>query len=354
MDRMEKMNYPVVSIITPSYNRADLVEETARSIYAQRYPHWEWVIVDDGSTDGSWEILEGFAATDDRVRIFRRHRQPKGACACRNIAVERATGEYLIFLDTDDVLAEHCLEQRVAAMQQAPEMDFIIFPMLMFKREKHDTNLLWNIDKSGDDIERLLFGDGVCPGTGTMWKKESFVRIGMWKEDLSMWQDVELHLRSMLEGLSFAKRFDLSPDIYLRVSDVSISRTGFHSPEKLASRITVLREAGLRIRTKGLQDRYRSGLRSMYLDIFFSCARSLHTPALALLKSLDQQWGLFTPSERWWMRAVVLLYRLRMYRIPGLADRLVFRVRSIQPRPEVTLNKISYSPSNLQLQHTES
>ena len=292
------MNHPVVSIITPSYNRADLVEETARSIYSQHYPHWEWVIVDDGSTDGSWEILEGFAATDDRVRIFRRHRQPKGACACRNIAVEKATGKYLIFLDTDDVLADHCLEQRVAAMQQAPDIDFIIFPMLMFKRERHDMNLLWNIDKEGDDIERLLFGDGVCPGTGTIWKKESFVRIGMWKEDLGMWQDVELHLRSMLEGLKFAKRFDLPPDIYLRVSDVSISRTGFHSP------------------------------------------------AVSLLKSLDMEWGLFTRTERWWMMAVVLLYRLRMYRIPGLASRLVSRVRSIEPRPVNTLNKITYSPSN--------
>ena len=354
MDGMEKMKYPVVSIITPSYNRADLVEETARSIYAQRYPHWEWVIVDDGSTDGSWEILEGFAATDDRVRIFRRHRKPKGACACRNIAVERSTGEYLIFLDTDDVLAEHCLEQRVASMQQVPDMDFIIFPMLMFKRERHDMNLLWNIDKDGDDIERLLFGDGVCPGTGTIWKKESFVRIGMWKEDLGMWQDVELHLRSMLEGLRFAKRVDLPPDIYLRVSDVSISRTGVHSPEKLASRITVLREAGIRIQGKGLQDRYRSGLRSMYLDVFFSCAKSLQSQALEQLRSLDRQWTLFSGTERWWMMSVVLLYRLRIYRIPGLAGRLVGRVRSMEPRPVSTLNKISYSPANQQLQHTES
>jgi glycosyltransferase involved in cell wall biosynthesis len=354
MDGMEEMNHPVVSIITPSFNRADLVEETARSIFAQEYPHWEWVIVDDGSTDGSWEILEGFAATDDRVRIFRRHRQPKGASACRNIAVEKSTGQYLIFLDTDDVLAPHCLEQRAAALRQAPDLDFVIFPMLLFKKERDDMNLLWNIDKAGDDVERLLFGDGVCPGTGTIWKKASFVRIGMWKEDLSMWQDVELHLRSMLEGLRFAKRFDLPPDIYLRVSDVSISRTGFHSPEKLASRITVLREAGIRIFGKGLQDRYRKGLRSMYLDIFFSCARSLQSQALHAVRSLDLHWDLFSKPERRWMQAFVLLYRLRAYRIPGLADWLIRRVRSLEPRPDATLNKITYNPANHQLQHTES
>src|SRR5579875_652313 len=102
----------VVSIITPSFNRADIVGETAASIFNQTYPHWEWVIVDDGSTDNSWEVLQQLAAKDERVKIFRRNREPKGACACRNIAIENCSGEYLIFLDTDDLLASFCLEQR--------------------------------------------------------------------------------------------------------------------------------------------------------------------------------------------------------------------------------------------------
>jgi glycosyltransferase involved in cell wall biosynthesis len=354
MDGMETMNHPVVSIITPSYNRADLVEETARSIFAQRYPHWEWVIVDDGSTDGSWEILEGFAATDERVRIFRRHRGPKGACACRNIAVEKSTGQYLIFLDTDDLLAEHCLEQRVAAMQQSPDMDFIIFPMLLFKQDRDDMNLLWNIDNGRDDIERILFGDAVCQGTGTLWKKDSFIRIGLWKEDLRLWQDVELHLRSMLEGMRHAKRFDLSPDIFLRVTEVSLSRTGFHSPEKLASRITVLRETGQRMIDKGLVERYQKGLRSMYLDIFFNAAGSRQSPAIRAMRTLDRTCDLFNEKERKWMQALVLLYRLRAYRVPGFAQWLNQRVRSIEARPDVTLNRIAYQPAKDYQQNTAS
>lgn len=341
---MADLNHPVVSIITPSFNRADLVEETARSIFAQTWPHWEWIIVDDGSTDGSWEILEGFAATDERVHIYRRNRSPKGACACRNIAVERSTGKYLIFLDTDDILMEGCLEQRVAAMESAPDKDFAIFPMVLFKKDVNDMNLLWNIDTGGDDIERILFGDGVCPGTGTLWKKDSFVRIGMWKEELLLWQDVELHLRSMLEGLTFIKRFDLPPDIYLRVTDVSLSRTGYHSPEKLASRITILREVGQRMLDKGKMDRYRKGLRSMYLDIFFNCASSRQAPAIKAVRSLDRSWGLFTTEERRWQQALVMLYQLRLYRIPAVAHRLSQHVRSIEPKPQGTLNKILYQP----------
>jgi glycosyltransferase involved in cell wall biosynthesis len=351
---MEKINHPVVSIITPSYNRADLVEETARSIFAQTYPHWEWVIVDDGSTDGSWEILEGFAATDERVSIYRRHRAPKGACACRNIAVDRSTGKYLIFLDTDDILMEGCLEQRVAAMESAPDMDFAIFPMLMFRKDLDDMNLLWNIDNGGDDIERILFGDGVCPGTGTLWRKDSFVRIGMWKEELLLWQDVELHLRSMLEGLQYVKRFDLPPDIYLRVTEVSLSRTGYHSPEKLASRITILREVGLRMLDKGKMDRYRKGLRSMYLDIFFNCASSRQERALEAMKRLDRSWELFFPHERRWMHALIMLYTMRLHRISALARRLSLRVRAIEPKPQGTLNRIVYRPGIQQQLNTAS
>src|SRR4051812_28957052 len=108
-----------------------MVGETAASIFAQTYPNWEWMIVDDGSTDNSWEVLQGFAANDSRVRIFQRDREPKGACTCRNIAVEKATGDYVIFLDTDDLLATFCLEQRVKAMDEHPDCDFVIFPMLL-------------------------------------------------------------------------------------------------------------------------------------------------------------------------------------------------------------------------------
>lgn len=339
------MSQPVVSIITPSFNRADLVGETAKSIFAQHYPHWEWVIVDDGSTDDSWEILEGFAASDARVRVFKRDRGPKGACSCRNIAVERSAGSLLLFLDTDDLLADHCLAQRVQAMQQAPSMDFIIFSMLLFRKQRDDMNLLWNIDSTRDDVERILFGDAVCQGTGTIWKKESFVRIGLWKEDLRLWQDVELHLRSLLEGLKYTKRFDLPPDIFLRVTEVSLSRTGFHAPEKLVSRITVLRETGARMLEKGNQRRYQRGLRSMFIDLFHNGVVSRQYAALAELQVLDRAWELFSSQERAWMRAFTLVYRLRGYRIPGLSGLLIRRIRALEPKPESSLNRVVFQPA---------
>ena len=68
-----------------------------------------------------------------------------------------------------------------------------------------------------------------------MWKKESFIKAGMWSEHLLLWQDIELHLRALLQHVMYVKRFDLQPDVFIRISDVSISRTGYQSLPKFLS-----------------------------------------------------------------------------------------------------------------------
>jgi len=336
---------PVVSIITPSYNRADIVRETADSILAQTYPHWEWVIVDDGSTDGSFDLLASIARTDERIRLLRRDRGPKGACTCRNIGVMESTGSHLLFLDTDDILSPDCLERRVAAAAAAPGSDFVIFPMLLFRMRRDDMNLLWNIDSEDDDIERLLTGDGICPGTGTLWRKDSFLRAGMWDESLMLWQDVELHLRSLLSGMVYTKRMDLPPDIYLRVSDVSISRTGFHSPEKIDSRIRILVSTMDRIVGSGLTERYRGALRHMFTDIFLSAANSRQAVLMARLMTLEASWGLFLPSERRVFRRYAFMQQYRLYKLPALKRYLTGRIRHFVPRRPSRIGKVAYVSS---------
>lgn len=337
--------HPVVSIITPSYNRADVVRETADSILAQTYPHWEWMIVDDGSTDGSWDLLASIARTDDRIRLLPRDREPKGACTCRNIGVMRSTGSHLLFLDTDDILAPTCLERRVAAAAAAPESDFVVFPMLMFRMRPHDMNLLWNTDSEADELERFLTGDAICQGTGTLWRKESFVRAGMWDESLILWQDVELHLRSLLSGMVFTKRMDLPPDVYLRVSYVSISRTGFHSPEKIDSRIRVLTATVDRIVGKGLIERYRGALRHMFTDIFLSAANGRQAVLVGRLMTMEAGWGLFLSSERRVFRGYAVMQLYRLYKLTALKRYLTNRIRSFVPLRASSIGKVAYVPS---------
>jgi glycosyltransferase involved in cell wall biosynthesis len=331
-----------VSIITPSFNRADILHQTAESIFKQTYTDWEWVVTDDGSTDDTWKLLEQYAAADQRVRIFKRNRGPKGACTCRNISVENATGEYLVFLDSDDMIASFCLEQRVSAMQAAPECDFIIFPMLMFRYEPGDMHMLWNIDSPQDDIERILLNDAVCQGTGTLWKKSSFVTIGMWNEQLLLWQDVELHLRSLLQPLKYKKRFDLKPDTFLRISEISISRTGYHSHPKFLSRLQVFRQTAEKMQEKNLLQQYKPGLRSMFIDLFTNAANQRFENEIQPVLALQQQFGLFNNQEVQRMKRYAWIRKGKLYRLP-LLQRLIFaRIHTLSPSAAPTLNKVSY------------
>lgn len=333
----------LVSIITPSFNRADIIHETAESIFNQTYPHWEWIIVDDGSTDHTWDVLEGYAATDSRVKIARRNREPKGACTCRNIGVENCSGDYLLFLDTDDLLASFCLEQRVRAIEESPEVDFLIFPMLLFKQQPDDLKLLWNIDSSTDDIERIMTGDAVCQGTGTLWKKKSFVGIGMWDEQLMLWQDVELHLRSLLKPMNYKKRLELKPDVFLRISDTSLSRTGFHAYPKFISRLYVFEKTAESIQVRGLIKEYKKALRYMALDLFISAANSAYQREQEIVFKLLHNLELLSRNEEKRLNYYACMRKYKLYKIPFLQKRLLKRAQQLLPDTENTLNKIVYT-----------
>ena len=339
------MQQSIISIITPSFNRADIINETAISIFNQTYPYWEWVIVDDGSTDNSLEVLERYAAHDKRVKTFKRIREPKGACTCRNVAVENSKGNYLIFLDTDDLLAPFCLEQRIKAIEEEPECDFIIFPMLLFKKKQDDTCLLWNIDKEQDDINRILSGDPICQGTGTIWKKTSFVKTGMWNEELLLWQDIELHLRSFLQGLKYKKRMDLLPDIYLRVSDISLSRTGFNSLAKLKSRIEVYTTTTITIADRQKINRYKKGIRNMGADLIVSAINSNYFNEARMLMQFSEEKNIFTQQELKKFSKYLVHWKLKLYKLPFINKQLAKEVRSLVPVPDSTLGTVKYLPT---------
>lgn len=339
------MDYPVVSIVTPSYNRADVVRETAESVFSQSYPHWEWMIVDDGSTDGTRDLLKSLAREDPRVKLHVRERGPKGACTCRNIGVAESTGSHLLFLDTDDILSQECLRRRVDAAGLMPEKDFIIFPMLMFREHPGDTNLLWNTDDGRDDLERILYGDAICQGTGTLWKKESFVKTGMWDESLVVWQDVELHIRSLLMGMIHGKRMDLPPDVYIRMSQSSLSRTGFNSKDKLESRFRVLASVLQTMKAKMLLQRYRQPLRNMFTDVFFSASDSRRTSIADKMLEHDLARELFTSVERRWLRSYGFVQQYRLYRIGPLKAYTSEKIRNFVPKRKSNIGVVAYKQS---------
>ncbi|EKB48713.1 Hyaluronan synthase [Cecembia lonarensis LW9] len=116
----------MISILIPNYNKSQFLNETIESIINQNYNNWECIIVDDNSTDNSWDILKRFAESDDRIKLFKRPSDlPKGGNTCRNYAFSLAQGEYIQWFDSDDLMEADLLYRRVEVLAKL-NLDFVV------------------------------------------------------------------------------------------------------------------------------------------------------------------------------------------------------------------------------------
>lgn len=109
------MSKPLVSIITPSYNSEEYIDETIQSVLAQTYPNWEMIIVDDFSKDSTKDIVKRYISSDNRIKLFELTHN-SGPSVARNTAISKAKGSFIAFLDSDDVWLPNKLEVQVAYM----------------------------------------------------------------------------------------------------------------------------------------------------------------------------------------------------------------------------------------------
>ena len=276
-----------VSVIIPTLNRGHLIGHTLRSLHAQTLLNWEVIVVDDGSIDRTSELMEEWSQQDGRIRYFKRQDlalpgTPPGAPACRNLGTKLATGTYVIYVDSDDVLAQTALEKRVACMEQNPDLDFAIFPCILFQEYPGDLRVLFNQDTQDDDLNRFLSLDAPWQTMGPIWRKTSIQDIGLWDESLTSLQDFELSIRSITSGLSY-RRFP-DPDCFWRVSHRdSISVKSSHDPDAMVKHSYLLKKLQTLLQDAGMLmgDRH---LRLVGLYFYFIDALlRLNSPEAALM-----------------------------------------------------------------------
>lgn len=147
----------LVSVITPTYNCADFIVSTIESVQKQTYENWEMIIVDDCSTDRTKEIVERIAESDNRVRYYCLDKN-SGAAVARTKAMELANGEYMAFLDSDDIWLPNKLELQLEFMKK----NNYSFSGTAYEQIDEDGNLLGKIIKIPKkvDYNRLLLD---CP-----------------------------------------------------------------------------------------------------------------------------------------------------------------------------------------------
>lgn len=115
---------PTISIITPAYNCEKYLEEAVDSVLAQTVQDWELLIIDDCSKDNTYRCMQKLAAKDSRIRIFK-NVQNAGAAATRNFGVRQSEGQWIAFLDSDDLWKEDKLEKQMAVLEKYPEASFL-------------------------------------------------------------------------------------------------------------------------------------------------------------------------------------------------------------------------------------
>lgn len=130
----------LASIIIPNFNRASLIGETLDSILAQTYQNWECIIIDDVSTDYSLKAIQSYIDKDCRFKLFSRPEgYPKGANSCRNIGMEKATGKYVIFFDSDDLMTSNHIQEKMNLIT-AGDYDFALTKTEYFNNpENHNS-----------------------------------------------------------------------------------------------------------------------------------------------------------------------------------------------------------------------
>lgn len=216
---------PIISIIVPTFNVENYIEALIESVKNQEFQNWEMIIVDDHSTDSTLLKAKKIAGTDNRIKILLRPEHlNKGGDVCRNFGMDISVGEYLVFIDGDDVMAPYCLSQRYIAMKNNPSLDFAIFPALTFKNQPLD----YNIRFYGLEVENPIHGlvNKILPYVvwNNIYRREAIYKKGIrWDENLLSSQDADFNISCIINKLSY-QFFYLPPDYFWRQTNFSLSQ----------------------------------------------------------------------------------------------------------------------------------
>ena len=193
-----------VSIIIPTFNSSKYLKATLDSVLSQTYTNWECILVDDGSIDLTETISINYQEKDNRFQLYKRPEDlPKGPSSARNYGVTKANGEYLIFLDADDLLATSCLENRVAQFKQNQNCDFLVFQMERFQDEP-DFSIKEIVAEHNKNhvLESFIQLHGQWPITAPIYKTDFLKTIGF-NSVLVVFEDLEVAIKAIVQATDF-------------------------------------------------------------------------------------------------------------------------------------------------------
>lgn len=185
------MSEPKVSVVMPVFNRAATVARAVSSVLGQTFDDLELIVVDDGSTDGTASVLDGFA--DRRLRPIG-HVRNRGAAAARNTGIATARGDYVALIDSDDCWTHDKLDVQLRFMLEAPAERLVSCTGFWLHKAGR-----WHLRvpaRARYDVRRIAAGCRLSPGTTFLADRRHVDRVGGFDEDLARFEDWDWLIRS--------------------------------------------------------------------------------------------------------------------------------------------------------------
>ena len=223
------MYLPLVSIIIPTYNRSKVICETLDSVLAQTYENWECIIVDDGSTDNTDEIITDYIKKDSRFQYYHRPiDRPKGGNAARNFGFEISKGDYVNWFDSDDIMFPDFINEKINCFSDVTQavlnkIRYSNYELTRFRNVKfafsNPQNLFYHYGMEEIEIQTCCL----------MWKHSFLKGKMLFDENIERYQDNEFHLRMLA----------LKPKINIISKVLATIRGGNGNPIQISSTDTL-------------------------------------------------------------------------------------------------------------------
>lgn len=247
---------PLVSVITPAYNRVPYIRQAVESVLSQSYSPIELIVVDDGSSDGTFELLAECASRGEIILLTHPDRQNLGQSSALNLGLRHSSGRYIVILDSDDVLHPEKISKQVAYLERHPDIGMVYGQAMAISSDGRELFPIPPNDhvELGDPNRLLLDCYMALPG-GAMVRKSVFDQAGFFEESFRASQDHDMVLR-----IAEIAPFVFLPGIvfYYRKHAGSISQQGLERRWKVG--FEILERAKKRFRYQGTTIRKRKAL----------------------------------------------------------------------------------------------
>ncbi|MDP3945571.1 MAG: glycosyltransferase [Lutibacter sp.] len=199
----------LVSIIVPCFNQAQYLDEALQSVFEQTHTNWECIIVNDGSSDNTEEVAKKWMEIDMRFKYL--FKDNGGLSSARNAGIKIAKGDYIQFLDSDDLIESEKISAQVEALVSDQEIDISVSGYRYFEGSMRELKAMGRnnffpevvLHKNDSDLKEVLFVKNPMVISAAIYKKIVFEKVGFFDEELVSLEDWDFHTRCALQGIKF-------------------------------------------------------------------------------------------------------------------------------------------------------